>query len=201
MIIKLADTNGALLEAYLKHPPLGVIVQKCSIFDVEAEAIVSPANSFGFMDGGLDYEISKRCGWDVQTELQEVIRHRYNGELLVGQAIVIRTSRLYSPFKYVISSPTMRVPMILPKDTVNVYLAVKAALLSARGHGLDSVVFPGMGTGVGRVSPEQFARQFHLAVSRFCSGKQDFPRTWHDAQCDHQWIYGALGRRDLQQES
>jgi hypothetical protein len=32
----------------------GVEVQEGSIFDVHCDALVSPANSFGFMDGGID---------------------------------------------------------------------------------------------------------------------------------------------------
>ena len=30
-----------------------------------ADAIVSPANSFGFMDGGIDMVYSKRFGWQM----------------------------------------------------------------------------------------------------------------------------------------
>ncbi len=33
-----------------------------SIFEVECEAVVSPANSFGFMDGGIDLLYSRRFG-------------------------------------------------------------------------------------------------------------------------------------------
>ena len=33
-------------------------------------AVVSPANSFGFMDGGLDYKLSERFGWALQERLQ-----------------------------------------------------------------------------------------------------------------------------------
>ena len=41
------------------------------------DAIVSPANSFGFMDGGIDYAISERFGWDLQLELQNKIKNIY----------------------------------------------------------------------------------------------------------------------------
>ena len=30
-----------------------------------ADAIVSPANSFGFMDGGIDYCYSEHFGWQM----------------------------------------------------------------------------------------------------------------------------------------
>jgi hypothetical protein len=48
----------------------GVEVIHGDICRVECDAIVSPANSFGFMDGGLDLALSLRFGWDLQERLQ-----------------------------------------------------------------------------------------------------------------------------------
>jgi hypothetical protein len=39
-----------------------VKVHHGSIFDSQADAYVSPANSFGFMDGGIDMMYSQRFG-------------------------------------------------------------------------------------------------------------------------------------------
>ncbi|GHU70120.1 hypothetical protein FACS189450_04050 [Spirochaetia bacterium] len=39
------------------------------IFDIKADAIISPANSFGFMDGGIDLAYSKYFGWKLQKTL------------------------------------------------------------------------------------------------------------------------------------
>jgi protein-tyrosine phosphatase len=36
-------------------------------------AIVSPANSFGFMDGGIDLAYSRHFGWGLQTRLQKLL--------------------------------------------------------------------------------------------------------------------------------
>jgi O-acetyl-ADP-ribose deacetylase (regulator of RNase III) len=79
------------------------------ITKIDCDAIVSPANSFGFMDGGLDYSISDRFGWDLQEKLQYQIKQLPEGELLVGRALVIETGDDQIP--YLISAPTMRVPM------------------------------------------------------------------------------------------
>jgi hypothetical protein len=46
------------------------------ICQVQADAIVSPANSFGFMDGGLDQALSERFGWGLQESLQRAIVER-----------------------------------------------------------------------------------------------------------------------------
>ena len=45
-----------------------------SILDVSCGALVSPANSFGYMDGGIDLVYSMHFGWHVQERLQEASR-------------------------------------------------------------------------------------------------------------------------------
>ena len=124
MNIVLADLNDALIRSWsiICGNIENVTIHHGSIFDVRCDAIVSPANSFGFMDGGLDLQISQFFGWHVQERLQELIRTRHHGELLVGTAEIVETD--YAKIPYLISAPTMRVPMIL-KDTVNVYLVVR----------------------------------------------------------------------------
>ena len=108
-----------------------VTVHRGSIFDVPCDAVVSPANSFGFMDGGIDMLYTQHFGWGVQERLQEAIRVDHAGELLVGAAEIVETEDPDLPF--LIAVPTMRVPTIL-RDTVNPYLAARAALLlAARG--------------------------------------------------------------------
>lgn len=63
-----------------------VTVYRGSILNVDCDAVVSPANSYGFMDGGIDMLYSRHFGWDVQARLQAAIRERHDGELLVGTA-------------------------------------------------------------------------------------------------------------------
>lgn len=181
-----------------------VSVQAGSIFEVDCDALVSPANSFGYMDGGLDMLISEFFGWHVQERLQDLIRNKHHGELLVGVAEIVPTDNARIPF--VISAPTMRVPMIL-SDTVNVYLATRAVILLVL-HGrfpdgrpvhedVHTVAVPGMGTGVGRVSPNTCARQMKAAVDDVLLKNSRFPPSWHEAQIKHQLLYSD-DTRDLQ---
>jgi O-acetyl-ADP-ribose deacetylase (regulator of RNase III) len=181
-----------------------VSVQHGSIFDVECDALVSPANSFGFMDGGLDLLISEHFGWHVQERLQHLIREKHHGELLVGAAEIVRTDNPKIP--YLISAPTMRVPMILD-ESVNVYMATRATMLlvvhgtfpdgrSVRDE-VQTIVVPGMGTGVGRVPPEVCARQMKAAIDDVIQGDAVFPSSWFEVQIKHQQLYGATPR-DLQ---
>jgi hypothetical protein len=46
-----------------------VHVSHGDIFGLKADAIVSPANSFGHMDGGIDLVYSNFFGWDLEARL------------------------------------------------------------------------------------------------------------------------------------
>src|SRR5438874_561559 len=96
-------------------------------FQRPADAIVSPANSFGIMDGGLDLAIRDELGFSVERKLQEVIVEQHHGELPVGCAEIIETDD--SRWKYMIAAPTMRVPEPIP-FTINAYLAFRAILVA-----------------------------------------------------------------------
>jgi O-acetyl-ADP-ribose deacetylase (regulator of RNase III) len=61
------------------------------ILEFPADAIVSPANSFGFMDGGIDRLYSEYFGWHVQDRLRALLRDDYDGELPIGLAVIIET--------------------------------------------------------------------------------------------------------------
>ena len=127
-----------------------------SILDVSCDAIVSPANSFGFMDGGIDETYRAHFGQEIQERVQRVIAERHYGELLVGTADLVETG--YDGTPYMIIAPTMRVPMALT-DSVNAYLAARATFLLVK-HGrfqsgpdrgrplaerIQRLAFPGLG--------------------------------------------------------
>ena len=135
------------------------------ITEQNCDAIVSPANSFGFMDGGLDLYLSEKLGWDLQKKLQEKIKQLTEGELLIGKALILETGNERIPF--LISAPTMRVPMNFNIATsINAYLAMKAILISSRSHSeINSVAIPGLCTGVGRMPVEIAAHQMFMAYS------------------------------------
>jgi O-acetyl-ADP-ribose deacetylase (regulator of RNase III) len=132
-----------------------VYIHRGSIFDIEADALVSPANSFGFMDGGIDAAYSARFGVGLEGQIRRAIFIRHDGELLVGAGEIVGTGESMHPF--VIAAPTMRVPMVLNRETINPFLATRAALrLVGRGVFEDgtkirdrvrTVAFPGMGNG------------------------------------------------------
>ncbi|MEM7537385.1 MAG: macro domain-containing protein [Chloroflexota bacterium] len=204
MQIILCDLREDIVEAWqlafydqAKYP--NIDIYHGSIFNVDCDALVSPANSYGFMDGGIDMAISRHFGWHVQDRVQEAIRTRHHGELLVGAADIVATDDAYIP--YVISAPTMRVPMLLGKESVAPYLATRAVLLLMK-HGtipgtttpisdvVHQVAFPGMGTGVGMFPPKYCAKQMKKAVDDVVLEKFKFPSSWLDASAQDQLLYG-----------
>ena len=126
----------------------GVTVQCIDILAAKADGIVSPANSFGFMDGGIDFYYSQR--WPhVQARVQEKIQQLPFKELPIGAAMTVSTDD--KNFPVLISAPTMRTPQRIPP--LNVYLATRAAVALGIKVGCRRILMPGMGTGAGGVAP------------------------------------------------
>src|SRR5262249_8252262 len=130
-------------------------------------AIVSPANSFGIMDGGLDLALRNELGFAMQGRLQELIVDRYHGELPVGCAEIVETGD--PRWKYLVAAPTMRVPEPVP-STNNAYLAFRAIMTAVENFNrqqgcrvIDSLVCSGLCTGVGGMSAARCAGQMRLA--------------------------------------
>lgn len=165
-----------------------VSVHHGSIFDVSTDAIVSPANSFGFMDGGIDRLYLEQFGHSLEDRVQTQIKQDHAGELLVGAATIVDTGDETIPF--LIAAPTMRVPMTL-ESSINPFLAARAVFLlirdgvmptgkyagePVRDH-VKTVSLPGLGTGVGRVPPVQCAKQVRAAIEDIVMEKFVFPAT------------------------
>jgi O-acetyl-ADP-ribose deacetylase (regulator of RNase III) len=178
MKIYLRDLNSQLVDAwrmFFQHEP-DVEVSEGDIWGVKADAIVSPANSYGFMDGGIDYVYTERFGSKMQDDLQAEIAANHYGELPVGQALTIK---LDDPdYKWLISAPTMRVPMNV-NGTVNAYLAFRATLIAALEHNrkqeeakdrIFSLLCPGLGTMVGKLPVMICAQQMFLAYRLIMRG-------------------------------
>ncbi|MDC3979633.1 macro domain-containing protein [Polyangium jinanense] len=197
--IHLRDLNQALVHAWREEfaGVPGVIVSHGDIFserpgpvtasdpiDVRADAVVSPANSFGFMDGGIDAVYTYHLGPKLEEQLRATLATRFGGELPVGQAIVVPTGHPAIP--WCISAPTMRVPADV-SDTVHAYLAMRAALRAVLSHNESSaepirtVLCPGLGTATGRMPPARCARQMREAWNQVLGGRPAIPSSVYEA--------------------
>lgn len=158
--IYLRDINGMLVQ-YWKDTFKNMedfVVQLGDIFqDPQVDAYVSPANSFGYMDGGIDLAYVNHFGWELQTAVQQEIAQLPLKELLVGQALTVQTSKEAK----LICAPTMRMPMPIPLH--NCFLSTRAALLEAHNQGFKSIAMPGMGTLTGRINPPEASMAMHSA--------------------------------------
>lgn len=178
------DSLGDYRKKFSGYPKVKIIIG--NILSQECDAVVSPANSFGFMDGGLDYKLSEYFGQDLERRLQKIIREKHNSELLVGEAEIVETGNRKIP--YIVSSPTMRVPMQLEKTSINAYLSTRAALLAidkfntSTEKKIHTVAFPLMCTGVGKMPYSTSARQMRIAYDDVVLGKFKFPTDIGKAQ-------------------
>ncbi|NBD12927.1 MULTISPECIES: macro domain-containing protein [Corallococcus] len=144
-----------------------VAAREEDFFSLPADAMVSPANSFGIMDGGLDLAIRDTLGLQVQDAVQRAILEEHHGELPVGAAVVVASGHERWPF--LVAAPTMRIPENV-SQTVNAYLAFRAVLLAVKRHNargappIRTLVCPGLGTGIGGLEARRCAVQMRLAL-------------------------------------
>lgn len=187
MNIVLAAINPELITAWKEFfvDEKNVHITESDITQVPCDAMVSPANSFGFMDGGLDYALSVRFGWDLEKKLQAQIRELPEAELLIGQAMLIETGDADVPF--LISAPTMRIPTNFNIATsINAYLAMKAILIQAKSNTrINTVAIPGLCTGTGRMPADICARQMYQAYLEIILERRPHFATFGEAQKYH----------------
>jgi O-acetyl-ADP-ribose deacetylase (regulator of RNase III) len=170
------------LKAFEGFPEVEVVFQRFE--DTDFDCVVSAANSFGLMDGGVDQCITDYFGVQMMHRIQRRIIGEFAGEQPVGTSIVvpgltddmIGTETRFDRMKYVAHTPTMRVPRDV-NGSDHAYKAMKAALLAVRNHNMmvdsgmipggtriNTVVTPGLATLAGRVPHDKAAQQMALAT-------------------------------------
>ncbi|GAA2404765.1 hypothetical protein GCM10010191_10620 [Actinomadura vinacea] len=191
--VVLTDINTKVVEAWraaFADTP-GIEIRKGSILDQRVDAWVSPTNSRGRMDGGVDAIIKRDLGAGIQLRVQRAIRDRFDGRLPVGSAVCV-PSGATNP-KFLISTPTMEGSAQNVSETLNVALACAAAfqaihMQNERAAGsIESVALVGMGAATGRVSPRVCANLMwtgHTLFNDFSFSDYDDLRNTVLAQLD-----------------
>lgn len=173
--IILADVSAALTDAWSEvFAQYDHVQVHCGdFFSIDADAMVSPANSFGIMDGGLDAAIRDALGGQVLSRVQEVVLDRHHGEIHVGLAEIVPTDHPRWP--YLVVAPTMRIPENVA-HTLNAYLAFRAVLLAVVRYNrvranerIRTVLAPGLATGVGGMDARRCAAQMRIAFDQVSS--------------------------------
>lgn len=170
MELHLVDQNPAVVTAWqtsFAHIE-GVFIHPGDILSIAEDTIVSPANSYGYMDGGIDNLYIKFFGLKTQTTLHKIIEKRLEGYLPVGCAEIIKTDHHRIP--YMIAAPTMVTPEAIPSK--NCFYAMIAILnLASQYPHIGKIFCPGLGTGIGCVEPTLAAQEMAMAYRKwlYCS--------------------------------
>jgi O-acetyl-ADP-ribose deacetylase (regulator of RNase III) len=196
--LTLGDTNpdvaDALAGEFAEVP--GVEVVEGDLLDTDCDAVVSPANSFGDMGGGFDKALDDLHRGEAQRRVRAAIVEQYFGELPVGAALIVELPGRRFPF--VVAAPTMRIPGSVA-GSINAYLSLRAALVAvlrynaAGSRTIRTLAVPGLGTGVGGLTPTEAAEQMRVAYDQIIGGR--WREVVHPAQAPYALSGFRLARR------
>ncbi|RDD53721.1 MAG: macro domain-containing protein [Candidatus Korarchaeota archaeon NZ13-K] len=126
-----------------------VILVLGDITEIEADAIVNPANTLLIMGGGVAGAIKRRGGEEIE---REALR---KAPVRIGEAVETSAGRLKA--RYIIHAPTVESPGGASSPEY-VRAAVRASIKRGVELGIRSIAFPAMGAGVGGVPVEESVR-------------------------------------------
>ncbi len=172
LVLVAVDEPMALAWDAVARDRRGVHVHRGPVTDLAVDAVISPANSFGWMRGGIDAVYAQ---WfpGIEQRVQQHTRDSYGGELPVGRAVAVATG-LEVP-AWLISAPTMRRPgeRLDPSGAAAYQAAVAVFRLWRAGtlpdgrlvrSAVKSMAMPGLGTGVGGLDPSVCGSQIAAAL-------------------------------------
>ncbi|EGR44456.1 uncharacterized protein TRIREDRAFT_5942 [Trichoderma reesei QM6a] len=192
---------------------ISITYHNCALSFVEAEfdLIVSPANSYGRLDGGFDDAISRsfspRDDYLALTRAaQAKLYDEWRGFAPPGTCTLLRIpddfharSRNTWGTKYLALCPTMRVPQSVTWDREVVYECIWSLLCAVDRHNravrnakpqqqqqheeIRSLLMVPMATGVGGVSAKKWAHQTALALEHYLDAVTNESR-WSALQPD-----------------
>jgi O-acetyl-ADP-ribose deacetylase (regulator of RNase III) len=155
--INLLHSNNEIKIEFV-HSDLSYLV--C---DNKIDVIISPANSYGHMTGGIDKDICK-----IDTFIQDKVSHAISKSVFldmdnepfipVGTCVPVKINKDLT----ILIAPTMKHPKDIT-GTNNVFLAFNAILINLKiqnYHNKDLVVACScLGTGIGGMNAEKSAKQ------------------------------------------
>jgi O-acetyl-ADP-ribose deacetylase (regulator of RNase III) len=190
-----AESRRALSHYFNQVPRVEIRSGNILAMDGVVDAFISPANTIGNMDGGIDRAYAQHFGWsfgrpyqDVNP-LQRMIDAKYGtrAELPIGDCIVAPVEPLPEAdsgaslpagrsVRFLIAAPTMVTPGPIPLASRIPYQSTLAAFRACRERDCDSQGAPGgpcikavacpmFGTGWGKVPPWVAAAQMWEAFT------------------------------------
>ena len=181
MSIKFISFNQEWVDSiriHFQNTPL-IIVDNCDIKNIPTEntCFVSPANSLGFMDGGIDLVLSRTIMPGIEKKVKKRIQElgimssMGRPYLPIGSVIAVP----HDLVTYLIVTPTMFLPHDV-RGTQNAYWSFYAALkmwrkLCVQKNKKFNLVVTSHCCGVGRMSGKEAADQMKRAYDDFIHGK------------------------------
>ncbi|KAK3191279.1 hypothetical protein K4F52_002489 [Lecanicillium sp. MT-2017a] len=159
---------------------------------VKFDTIVSPANSYGRLDGAFDDAISRAFSPQSQylaltRVVQAQLYDQYRGFAPPGTCTLVRIpdeftaeSRNVWGTKHLALCPTMRIPQVVVWDKEVIYECIWTLLCAVDKHNrrlgegsgggdetIRTILMTPLATGVGKVSEKRWAAQLVTAVKHF----------------------------------
>lgn len=163
------------------------------------DLVVSPANSFGRLDGAFDHAISMtfspREDYHALTRAtQQVLYDKWRGFAPPGSCTLVEFPEdlQHNKFgcKWVAICPTMREPEKVLWDREVIFKCIWSLLCQVEGHNrqneqnrIKTILMTPLATGVGQVPKERWAAQTVVALKQFVEALEA-PQTWSHLQWD-----------------
>lgn len=139
----------------------------------KGDIAVSPANSKGIMKGGIDEAYVDKFGLELQYRVQNTIYADKGGNLKIGDSIIVPTYEEDIPLLLI--APTV----VNPGDIANakdIYLSASSIFktiykynknISYSEKQLETILLPGLGTGIGMLPAQVSAKEIRNAYIDF----------------------------------
>lgn len=162
------------------------------------DLIVSPANSYGRLDGAFDHAISKTFSppddyHAVTRSAQAVLYNKWRGFAPPGSCTLVEWGMTLASnsrgCRWLALCPTMREPENVNWDREIVYECTWSLLCQIEGHNrrnskkIRTILMTPFAAGVGKVSKERWASQTVLALKQFVESVET-PQQWSKLEWD-----------------
>jgi O-acetyl-ADP-ribose deacetylase (regulator of RNase III) len=138
---------------------------------------VSPANSLCFMDGGIDFALSRIIFPGIEHRVKDVVKRIGIRSIVgkpylpIGSSIILDGKKKGDLELFLVVAPTMLLPQNV-SSTNNAYYATMAILynvLVVRGENLDDVdiLFTSLCCGYGKMSEDDSIRQILRGINDY----------------------------------
>ena len=195
MEIILLDNKKEMCQAWRKYfsefSDVKIICEFLEFANLDdVDCYVSPANSYGLMDGGYDKALTMLFGVELQRRVQDYIISNLYGEQQVGSSIIVD---IPGEKKKLIHTPTMRVPARI-KDSEVVYTSMRSTLICALKNNVKKIVIPAFGGATGGLAPDVVAKEMFKAYIQVFKININI-HSWEDLCTREDIMYSYLNKK------